>query len=340
MAHPLYMWSIRRYAAFVVPFLAALAAEPLSAWMGAARFKRTAATAVLIGAAALLLHGAWPVLRVTEYAGLPGFVRRLAGRMANADLVVCDHGRYATPLRYAFGLPAYQVSRQNEEGGLAEAGRVTALMRKAVGEGKRVYYVCTRGAFFDPGFCLEPVGMERGSSVRLARTRHRLPRTTRRDTERAGVYRVRAADGLAHDPVPVKLDIGYHSFGLAAGFDRMRKGKAESYRWTDGRGVLYVPCFAPAAATRYRLRLAAKRPRDWPKPVHAHVRVAGRFLGAFLVEREWREYEVTAPADMQATGTVELVLRSSTWDPAEHGIYGYPRRLGVRVDWIEVEPVE
>jgi hypothetical protein len=342
MIHPLLMWGIRRYVPLVLPFFLLLVAPVLADGLSArSRLLRRMALTAMIFIAGYLYWRSWPAVRIRENAGQPDFVAAVASHIETPDVVLCDHWKYATPLRYAFGLPAYQLSRQDKAEGLPEAIRVGRWMADCVRAGKTVYYVSVSLPFFHPGFRLEEVGYEETTTSLLVRKRSTLPREVQEQEERAYVYRLVPDDGVTPYPaVRMKLDIGYHAMGLRSGFYGMSRKRDIAYRWTDGVAEVYVPAFGPTAATRYRIRVAAGRSRPGPARIPVDVYADTHHMGRLDVGRDWEEHVVDLPPAAASRPTVCLKLVSPVWNPAEQGIRGYPEKLGIRLDWIEIEQVD
>jgi len=338
MIYPLLMWAARRYVPIVLPLLAALAGVVLADGLRhPARRRRWAAALLLAAALGYELWQSVPTLCVRDHAGLPGFCMRVARHMRDADLVVCDHWKYATPLRYAFGLPTYQLSRMETARGVREANLVTRVMRRAVRQGARVYYVTVDGPFFDPEFRLEHVGSEHSAAHVLQARKAGLPRHRVSTEERAEVYALRGRNQTASVPAAAhELDIGYHALGLIHGWHEMTRRHGRGFRWTKGRGCLYLPVY-PETDTDWIFHLASRRPGQTNTAVK--VLGNGRCLATVLVGREWADYTVRIPAGTFTASTVHASLECETWNPAAFGIYGYPRDLGVRVDRIRAARV-
>ncbi len=344
MIHPQYMWSIRRYVPFVVPFFCALAAVPVAdLCSGRSAWRKAGGAVLIVIIAAYLGWQSFPIVKIREYQTLPDFVQRVAGHLKDADFVLCDHWKYSTPLRYAFGLPAYQLSRQQEGCDIDEARKASEILEGVLKAGSsNVYYAGTAGPFFNPAFYLEHTAYESSKSPRLIANPHHLPRTGRYELEKANVYKLKQTGRVFVYPLePVVFDIGYHSLGLIKGFHSMQKGAdSETFRWTAGRAGLYMPSFGVRAVTRYTFRLAAKRPPEMGgQPVPVDVYVNDAKIDTVNVGQDWGEYSAEFSTDDPEVSTVILELTAPEWNPADYGIRNYPADLGVRVDWIKAEPV-
>ncbi|MBN1268354.1 MAG: hypothetical protein JXB04_02105 [Kiritimatiellae bacterium] len=342
MMQPVLIYAARRYVSLVVPLAVTLAAAAavllFRKWRG--MVPRILAGALCAAAIGYEVYQSVPVLRVREEHGLAAFYREVAARLDNADLVICDHQNDASPLRFIFGLPAYAMGRQNQESGVEYAQRRIEYLRAWARAGKRVFYVADGGFFFDPAIRLDEVGRVTGTVRRLRQHTDRLPRDIVAGRQNAVIYEITARDaGPVPEPPEQTLAMGYHAFGLVSGFHRAQRSGDISYRWTDGLGELYIPCYGRAAATGIVLHMAAKRART-DTPVTAEILVDGRPLETLAVSQDWADHRVTIPAKFWRRTVpppvIRLGIRSEVWDPAVDGLAGYPTNLGVRLASVRV----
>ena len=338
LAHPLLMWSLRRYVSLVVPFFVAIAAVPLAELLGAR--KKSIQSIGIVGLILVLPYlgwRSWPAWQLREHDGLPAFIERVAAPLADADFVLCDHWRYATPLRYAMGLPVYQFSRQPAALDTGEAAALMKTLAARVQAGERVYYLTVGNAFFHPRFRLEPVDELQAESEVLRTTKTRLPRTVLAANERIRIFRC-----VPHSPESTwssslyRVDVGYHAMGLADGFHGAQKAGKAGYRWSNGRGKIFIPLVAGTPVT-ITARLASARPGvDQESTIPISFSIDGKEIATVGVVAAWREYSFSLPAAEHVSPVGALSIESPTWDPSEHDIRGYPDQLGIRVDWVDV----
>jgi len=339
MAYSLIMWSLRRYIPLVVPFMAVAGAVVLAEMLAARqRWVRYCG----IGLLALTLGGmgwdAWPLLQGREHRGLPAFTADLARVMVDADFILCDHVRYATPLRYAWGLPAYQFQRQPDGTATGEAAQAMRLLADRVAAGDRVYYVTVSDGFAHPDFRLEWVRSFEQTSETLPLLKSTLPRSWQPARNHANVYRCVPHDTAGTDTpvdgpgISTPLGVGYHSMGLVEGFGPMQRSGKTSFRWTDGRGALYVPAAGTQGAT-LELLLASGRKEATPVPVD--LLLNGRLLATVPLAQALQVVRVDVPPSVKKP-VMLLELHSGVWNPADYGIKGYPEQLGIRVATVQM----
>jgi hypothetical protein len=157
-------------------------------------------------------------------------------------------------------------------------------------------------------------------------------------------YRVRLpADGAINEGFPARVDLGENTLGLGPGFPlAVQTGGGEGprvwARWTGAAAELPVPW--PAAGAVEVVVRAASTPRR-PAPARMRLLLDGRPLGDPAdVPVEMSELVFTAaPESIPPRPRRRLRIESSTWNPREQGLRGYPDGLGVLVDWVEIRPV-
>lgn len=332
MVQPVYLWAARRWAPLVIPFLVLLAAECVMAGL---RVRppgpRRALWKTAGWAGAILAAGLWfgglakagaPVYATRDYEGLPAVLEAVAGAVKDADAVLCNHWKPATPLRYAYGIPAWQLSRQAEAGGMREARLGVGLLRRWAAEGKRVYWIGER--FYDPKIRLEEVGAWNAVCRVLERREDRLPRGAVVERNRFVVYRVRPADAAAPRPEAAAVDVGYSAMGLA-GFwelerDRAADGKPFAFRRTRESARVCLP----AIAGPWRIRVAGATGRETSRVT---LLADGTAVAAFETGPAWAIVPFSMPSEIGTNSVVWLEIRSTLKA-------GGGRGEGVGVDWI------
>ena len=331
---PFHMWAFRRYIPVVIPFFAILLVLTLFVLSRKRPHPLFRAMALLMLAGLLTWQGrrARFFVRTHEHAGLPEFVQQLAHDMADADFLLVDHWRLATPLRYAFGLPAFQLSRETDPVNPDQQSALMALLADKVARYDHVYYLSHRGPFAYPGIQPVLIAEHRLETTEMAWTQHGLPNQIRSAGATANLFRLQAAPAPL-PPEGLRWDIGYHSIGLMRGFHGNARSGDITYRWTNGDAVLYLPALPEGG--RLTLHLAHMRPEIETLPVE--ITLDGHTAAAWDIIGGWADYELSLPPNPEAT---QLGIRSNTWDPADHGHGGYPPDLGIRVESLTVRPAQ
>ena len=149
-------------------------------------------------------------------------------------------------------------------------------------------------------------------------------------------------DGDAGDRFPARVDLGQNALGLGQGFPLAvqiggpRRGAWA--RWTGAAADLPIPWPAGGAA-EVVVRAASGQRR--PTPARVRLLLDGELLGELAaVPAEMTELIFpAAPRTGAPRPRRRLRIESSTWNPREQGLRGYPDGLGLLVDWIEIRPL-
>ena len=137
--------------------------------------------------------------------------------------------------------------------------------------------------------------------------------------------------------VPPSLDLGSHlELGHVLGWHLPQQAEGDTtFRWSDAsvRFRLQVPADGTAQLV---FRMSAGRPETLPLP-EVTVWQGGACLGRFVVENGWHRYAL--PLGNQEAGVVLwFELRSQTYRPHRYDRHlSDNRRLGVMVDWVEIQ---
>jgi hypothetical protein len=134
-----------------------------------------------------------------------------------------------------------------------------------------------------------------------------------------------------------RVDVGN---GLDLGEIEGFHAASDGHRWTGERGVVWVG--VAQVGSRLRLRLSSGRPEGYV-PVPALLKLGGQPVGELAVGADWQTYEVSLPAtpaarnEHTATKAVPLAIEAPTFRPRDLDRRSDDsRRLGVKVDWVEV----
>ncbi len=330
---PYYMWAYRRYVPLVIPMFSILLAYTVvgsATWLR--RFKLQglpiAVFCVLLG---WQIHQARAILRVREHQGLPAHVERVAAALQDADFALIDHWTMATPLRIAYGLPAYQLSIEPEPVVAARQAALHGLLLEKLHAGQTVYFVTHSRPFFLPGFHPRRLGFFPHCAETLRWRRKGIPVSTQTNDSSVAIYEF--ISGQAPSFETLDFDIGYLGIGLVRGFYRMRRRPDRTMRWTNGDAALYIPGLPRGG--EITLSLSHGRPAGALDKLEVALTLDGQAWKTIQVGRDWKDYTLALPASSRATRM--LGLKSATWDPADHDIHGYPANLGVGVSGIRIK---
>ncbi len=141
-------WAARRNVEFGVPLAALLAALVPAALWGAEPIRagrRALAVLLCLLPAAAHAREAWHAWSVTEHDGLTGVLAQVADRTAPGDLVVADHFRWGTPLRFLYGRTVINGELFLDTRFNARMPEALAVLRSMAAEGARVRFLVSTG---------------------------------------------------------------------------------------------------------------------------------------------------------------------------------------------------
>jgi len=135
------------------------------------------------------------------------------------------------------------------------------------------------------------------------------------------------------------IHMGGDTIGFLKGFDKFRQFSGGiSGRWTLDKAKLVIPWFGDKTSQILIIRGCGM-------PEKAGISLVSIYIDNQLIienypfGHEINEYTFTITPEKINTGNkkrVTLCIKSSTWDPAKHGIKGYPNQLGILIDWIKI----
>jgi hypothetical protein len=329
---PYYMWAFRRYTPLIIPFFGVLLAYTV-ARLACVYTRLGWRSAVMTGFAALVgwqIYQARTIVRVQEHQGLPQYVEELAGSLPKADFILMDHWKMATPLRIACGLPAYQLS--HEEGPVVPERQrdLYAWLKAKLEASESVLYLSHAQPFYMPGYHPVLASAHEHQAETLRWTRYGIPQGAQIDYSPIHVFRFEPGPDRNLDEV--EIAIAYHGVGLIRGFHSLWRHSGLLGRWTNGDAALYIPGLVRGG--KMSLTLSHGRPESMPVELDVTLYLDGKLLDTLSITQGWDDYEVELPPTDQAA--YELALISDTWDPAIHGIYGYPTNLGISITGVHV----
>lgn len=333
---PFYMWAFRRYIPVIIPFFSVCMAYCLHQLCRAIRENRV--RQLLYGGFVLMLGWQFVqgrhLLRIQEHRGLPAYVFQLAHQLPEADFILIDHWKMATPLRIGMGLPVYQLSHETDPvDEFRQSALYEFLIEKLRNDEEFLYLSHTR-PFYLPGYHPQALASFEQRAEILRWQRYGIPTTRQEDHSDIHVFRF--VPGPEENLETFEMDIGYHSVGLLRGFHAMWQRDGETGRWTDGDAALYIP--GVLAGGSLTLTLAHGRPIESTERLEVRLGLDGEPLDTLHIEQGWTEYSVTLPPSKQATR--KLTIESDTWDPAQFGIAGYPTNLGVSMTHLRIKHTE
>ena len=137
----LWPWASRRHLEFTVPLLAILAGSAGGfAWDRGGVWRRWgAALAALV--VALNARTAWAAWSRTEFNGASRAIAEIAAQVGPDDIVVADHFRWGTPLRFLHGRNVVNGELFHAAGGRARFAAALGTLERLRREGRRIRFL-------------------------------------------------------------------------------------------------------------------------------------------------------------------------------------------------------
>ncbi len=346
--HPLvtqvHPWAIRRFVPFILPTLMmgiGFALERVwavirSAIEGGIRFWRWpayGASLLCVGVAgAFVGRVTWPFVTYQETAGLWAQMEELAALYPPGAIVIYDNGpmgqRLPQVMEQVLGPSAIAYL---EPPGPLEIARLEGAIKAARGQGRRVFMNVVDG---DLMWDSQEYGMESYDAyvVEAPRVRYEhIPPPTEASiaTMRflVDIYEIvpREELTLLQGPVmPIPVGQGSYSYLKEGFFSAEVDAKGRPFRWTSDEAHIVVPApvSVSAPSVGLALDLGAWRPSGAGETV-VTVEVQGRTVLEVRVEHvvEPQRFEVTLEDALAPDQkSLEIVLRTSTWRPADYGM--------------------
>ena len=139
----LYPWAIRRHLVYTVPLLCLFAAEVADRGCQAAGTARWARAAVVGLCGAALLPNIRTTARAvgcTEFNGLSNVLAQAARHIAPQDIVVADHFKWGTPLRFLYGCQVLNGEVLWEDAEAERRRAAFSILEKTRREGRRLLH--------------------------------------------------------------------------------------------------------------------------------------------------------------------------------------------------------
>jgi len=339
--NPYHVYAMRRYVPVVVPFFVLGIAYSLSRlWQWRERERKAARIiAVILGITLVgwLGYNTRAIWSLIEFRGLTAQLDNIAQQLEPDAILLFDDAAVTgagvtigAPLQYLFGFTAFDLQEDK-----LDRMALMAAIDDWQHSNRPVYWVVGPApaigvlpeAQFIPDF---------GVWIRapyLEQSYVQFP-TTRLE------YRVplefyKLANNAACS-FPVQLDIGMlDTASLQSGFYQKEWLGERSFRWTNGLGVVTLPCLPDNIPDTLKLTLAALaiRTADAP-PVNISLSIAGFELGRWALSSDITDISVLVPGDLLRGAGHVLEIHSETWVPAAHNAGLDDRQLGVLVDRI------
>jgi len=339
--YPTYPFTLRRFTPLAIPAVAYAAAFVPAALLAARRPAVRVAGGVLLALVlAFPLFANRDLLRLREYAGLGAFLSDLDASLPAGGVLLCEGRLPAYYLEHAASRRVVILDRDGPE----RAAAIESFAVRRLAAGEEVTLLTPAELPWSESLRFEPLFTRRLRTSLLSQELTRYPSPVKNLDLDYTAYRIGLDRNGAHgDRFPARVDLGQNALGLGTGFPiAVQNGGDEGprvwARWTGAAAELSIPW--PAGESAVVVLRAASGQRRSP-PAKVRLLLDGEVLGERLsVSADMTELIFPAAAPATAPGPRRrLRIESSTWNPREYGLRGFPDGLGLLVDWIEIRPV-
>jgi len=342
MNNPYHVYTMRRYVPVVVPFFLLGVVAVLQwfyvqhdRWPGARYFAYSGGVLLFLW----MGYSGRSILPTVEYRGLARQLEQLANQLPRGAILLFDDASpvgvgatVGTPLQYLYGFTCFDL----QEGKL-DRGALQSALRGWLREGRPVYWVV------GPQPALGREALPAGSPAwafeflvpRLEQTYGRFPVRHEQQWIPLEFYRLGSESHGQRCASSFELDVGMLDTAyVIEGFHTKERLGAQTVRWSDGRGILSLPCVnATDAETEIRLRVGMP---PLGEPMSLEVRLDHTLLGRWELGPGFHTIRATVSSTLLSQGGAQLVLISPPWVPRDMGLGDDRRQLGVMVDWIRI----
>jgi hypothetical protein len=338
--YPSYPFTLRRFTPLALPAIAyAAALLPAALLASRRRAARAGGGALLAAALVAPLWGNREFVRQRDWAGLAGFLEALDAGLPAGGLLLCQGRLPAYALEHFAGRTVLVLDRD----GAARASAVEDVALRRLAAGEPVTLLTPAETPWSARLGFAPLFSRRLVTTRIDQELARRPVRGRRvELDYAALRVTQLGPGTAAERFPARVDVGENALGLGEGFPvvvALGGDPAARGRWTAAAAEMTVP-WPPAGGAAVVLRAASGRGRR--APARVRLLLDGVPLGAALeAPAEFGELHFGAGPELPApapAGRRRLRIESSTWNPREAGLHGYPDGLGVLLDWVEIRP--
>jgi hypothetical protein len=344
---PEHFWMTRRFLPVILPGVLLLAAAAaLEGWRPPAHTAgrlRMLVRLMFVGVLAFqYARASRPVVHHVEYAGLIPRLERLAGTIADDDLVIAE-GRdaqtdvhvLAVPLAYIYARNVLVLYSPRPDKAVFAEFLAWARTRY-----RRVLFMGGGSTdLLSHRYGVKAIASDRFQVPEYDAPMNRYPLFVRQKEFEYGVYEF--TDATPDDGRPFELDVGRGDDLHVLRFHAKEESEGHTFRWTRATSYLSVTVIRPGSREVTLWMSDGGRPGSAP-PADVTVYLHGRPLGSATVRGGFLPYRFDIPPDLAsaaaATGDpIELRLVTRTWKPRT--VLGTPddRDLGGMLDRVAVQ---
>ena len=342
---PEHFWAARRFVPMILPGgLLLVAGAALTGVRGRLPFTRAIRGPIgILFLALLAVHYARtanPVVHHVEYEGIIPRLEKLAGRVADDDLLIVESKDAGSDV-HVLGLPLAYIYARNVlvlSNGLPDKAVFAAFLDGARAKYARVLFLGGGGTdLLSSRWSVTPIASDRFQIPEYQSQWTSYPRSvTRKEFD----YSLYAFGPPAAARGPVDLDVGINDDLNVIRFYAKESTEGRTFRWSQKQSFVIVDRIGADDRTLAIWMNDGGRPAAAP-PADVTVFIKDRVLGTVHVASGFREYDLAIPADVAAAAAttgepVRIMLRTTTWNPQTVLGTSDDRNLGVMVDRVAV----
>ncbi len=335
-----YPWAMKRYIAVTIPAFALLIAFILIQISRDWRlFGKIISTICIIIIIFIPIKKSGYIIKIRSWYGVTDFFSELVEDTDDKAIFITQR-EWAAPLEYAYGKKVLYVAYREWEPRIEVQERINQWLD----EGKKFYFVSHLKRSYPLYFDFKPIKEVQLKISKLEYAKGLFPtkKNIKKLDRTVALYEItktKKEQPLQKDEYLV--DIGWDDgWGLIKGFDRSRHFHRGA-RWTLAEAALSIPWFGENVPTELSLRMKGARRENQPL-AELSIFINDQPIKTINVENEIKEYRIPINKLIPSKfpNRAILTLKSTTWNPYEFGIRGYPRHLGVLIDWIKVKRIK
>ncbi|HSC29411.1 MAG TPA: hypothetical protein VLD67_19190, partial [Vicinamibacterales bacterium] len=264
-----------------------------------------------------------PILDHVEYAGVIPVLERLAGGVADDDLLIVesrdagtDVHTLATPLAYVYARNVLVLSSR-----LPDKSTFAAFLEWAGTRYARVLYLGAGGTdLISPLWGTRVLTGDRFRVPEFDTPRDRLPRFVRWKQFDYTVYEFTSADA-GQGQEAFLLDVGTQDDLNVLRFHAKEESEGRTFRWSRDISYIIAPS-VPAGSRTVTLWMSDGGRPDAAPPANVAVYFGETLLGTVRVDTGFKPYALDVPAEVAQAAAgparpVQLKLTTEVWRPDE-----------------------
>jgi len=289
---------------------------------------KTFSFACILAAAVIPFKENRNIIKIRDNCGWKRFWTEFTQHTTKNAVYITNSYRWARPLSDIFGINA--VSPENQ----------MQFARRLLEKGRTVYFISNLSAPYSLN--LDFIGIyKQAFNLRYLENSLGFPPKTKNKILHFRIFRV-----IPIEQTDVRrkqeyiIDMGGDSIGLLKGFDKFRHFRnGASGRWTLKKSELIMPWFGDNTDQTIIIKGSGISKNRGTSRISLYIDNQ-LLIKALHFGPAFKAHKILIPAGKIRTGNkkrVVLTIISNTWQPSKYGIKGYPKQLGVLIQWIKIK---